>query len=188
MAFVNAVSLTRVLHRVCQVNGGMVVRNEGILAGMRSSLGVVPAFVASKGPARSGVSMRAFNGDGYSDSEEEAPPRRRSYSDNNENKLFVGNLSWGVTDTDLLDAFEQYGAVTEAKVMTDRETGRSRGFGFVTYDSPESAQEAMEALNGIELLGRAIRVSRAEGRQRSGGQGGRPRRDDYGGGDNFERY
>lgn len=74
------------------------------------------------------------------------------------NKLFVGGLSWGTTDKELKDAFEPYGNVTEAKVIKERDSGRSRGFGFVTYDNEDEAREAVEALNDTELDGRSIRV------------------------------
>ena len=74
------------------------------------------------------------------------------------NKLFVGSLSWDTTDEGLEEAFAAHGSVTEAKVITDRNTGRSRGFGFVTFENEEDASTAMEALNNTELDGRTIRV------------------------------
>ena len=70
------------------------------------------------------------------------------------NKLFVGGLSWNTTDSDLMDAFTTFGEVTDAKVITDRETGRSRGFGFVTYASSDSATKAMAEMDGATLDGR----------------------------------
>lgn len=82
------------------------------------------------------------------------------------NKLFVGGLSWNTTDESLFEAFAQFGEVSEAKVILDRETGRSRGFGFVTFNDGESAQSAVEQMNGTELDGRAIRVNEAEDRRR----------------------
>ena len=89
------------------------------------------------------------------------------------NKLFVGGLSWGTTDAGLRTAFEKHGEVTDAKVITDRETGRSRGFGFVTFATDEAAAAATEAMNGTELDGRTIRVNAAEDRpQGRGGRGG----------------
>jgi len=88
------------------------------------------------------------------------------------NKLFVGGLSWDTTDPSLRQAFEGFGTVTEAKVITDRETGRSRGFGFVTFAENSSAKEAMTAMDGQSLDGRSIRVNEAHDR-RSGGGGGR---------------
>lgn len=82
-------------------------------------------------------------------------------------KLFIGGLSWN-TDTEGLRAkFEQYGQVEDAVVIRDRETGRSRGFGFVTYANDDGANAAVSALDGQEFDGRNIRVQRAE--QREGG-------------------
>jgi len=73
-------------------------------------------------------------------------------------KLFVGGLSWDTTDRELREAFEPYGDVTEARVIMERDSGRSRGFGFVTFESEASATAAMEAMNETELDGRNIRV------------------------------
>jgi cold-inducible RNA-binding protein len=87
-------------------------------------------------------------------------------------KLFVGSLAWGTTDDSLREAFESFGAVSDAKVITDRETGRSRGFGFVTFEQPEDADAAIEAMNGAELDGRNIAVNEAQDRRREGGGGG----------------
>lgn len=88
------------------------------------------------------------------------------------NKLFVGGLSWDTDDAGLRAAFERFGAVVEAKVITDRDTGRSRGFGFVTFDSPANAQSAMSEMDGAELDGRNLRVNEAEDKRRGGGGGG----------------
>jgi RNA recognition motif-containing protein len=82
-------------------------------------------------------------------------------------KLFVGGLSWNTTDSELQQAFEACGNVAEAKVITDRETGRSRGFGFVTFDDEQSAVRACEELNGSTLDGRTIRVDQANERPRN---------------------
>lgn len=87
-------------------------------------------------------------------------------------KLFVGSLAWGTTDESLREAFEAFGAVSDAKVITDRETGRSRGFGFVTFDQAEDADAAIDAMNGAELDGRNIAVNEAQDRRRDGGSGG----------------
>jgi len=86
------------------------------------------------------------------------------------NKLYVGNLSYNTTENDLQDAFAAHGTVVEANLMTDRVTGRARGFGFVTMSTPEEAQNAVTALNGISLDGRALTVNVARPREeRSGG-------------------
>ena len=87
-------------------------------------------------------------------------------------KLFVGGLSWGTTDQGLRSAFEQYGEVTDAKVITDRESGRSRGFGFVTMSQDSEASEAMSNLDGQELDGRTVKVNEAQERQNRNGGGG----------------
>ena len=94
------------------------------------------------------------------------------------NKLYVGNLAYSVRDESLQQAFGQFGSVTSAKVMMDRETGRSKGFGFVEMSSPAEAQAAMNAMNGQPLEGRAIVVNEARPREErpAGGGGG------YGGG------
>ena len=88
-------------------------------------------------------------------------------------KLFVGNLSYNVTENDLQDTFAAHGTVVEANLMMDRVSGRPRGFGFVTMGSPEEAEAAIQALNGKELEGRALTVNIARPREeRSGGGGG----------------
>jgi cold-inducible RNA-binding protein len=93
-------------------------------------------------------------------------------------KLFVGGLSWGTTDDRLREAFTRFGEVVEAKIITDRETGRSRGFGFVTFADPTHGDAAMSALDGQDLDGRTIRVNEAQNQQprRSGPPGGGPPR------------
>ena len=99
------------------------------------------------------------------------------------NKLFVGNLSFNVTENELQDTFAQYGTVLEANLMTDRMTGRPRGFGFVTMSTEEEAQKAVEGLNGSTLDNRALTVNVARPREeRPGGGGGGPRRSGGGGG------
>jgi RNA recognition motif-containing protein len=94
-------------------------------------------------------------------------------------KLFVGGLAWKTSDDGLRQAFERFGEITEAKVITDRETGRSRGFGFITFADDESAQSAITEMDGSQLEGRTIKVNEAEQKPargpRSGGGG-------YGGG------
>lgn len=97
-------------------------------------------------------------------------------------KLFVGNLSFNTTENDLQDTFAAHGTVTEANLMTDRTTGRPRGFGFVTMGSPEEAQKAIEALNGAMVDGRSITVNVARPKEeRAGGgfRGGRGERAGY---------
>jgi cold-inducible RNA-binding protein len=88
-------------------------------------------------------------------------------------KLFVGNLSFDTTENDLQDAFAAHGSVTDVNLVTDRMSGRSRGFAFVTMGTPEEAQAAIQAMNGQSLQGRAISVNEARPREeRSGGGGG----------------
>jgi len=89
------------------------------------------------------------------------------------NKLYVGNLSYNIRDEDLQQAFAQYGSVSSAKVMMDRDTGRSKGFGFVEMGSDAEAQSAINGMNGQALDGRAIVVNEARPREeRPGGFGG----------------
>lgn len=86
-------------------------------------------------------------------------------------RLFVGGLAWGTDESSLRAAFEQFGEVSDCKVVTDRDTGRSRGFGFVTFSDDAAADKAIEDMNGAELDGRTIKVD--EAREREGGRGGR---------------
>jgi len=87
-------------------------------------------------------------------------------------KIFVGGLAWETTSESLRGAFENCGAVTEAKVITDRDTGRSRGFGFVTFANDADCQKAIAEMNGASLDGRQLRVNEAENKapSRSGGR------------------
>lgn len=87
-------------------------------------------------------------------------------------KLFVGGLSWGTDDASLRAAFAQFGEIVEAKVVTDRDTGRSRGFGFVSYTDEAAAESARAKMNGATLDGRAIKVDMAHDRGPGGGGGG----------------
>lgn len=80
------------------------------------------------------------------------------------NKIFVGSLPWSINNDSLKELFAQYGEVTEAVVIMDRETGKSKGFGFVTFSTPESAQKALE-MSGKEVDGRAIVVNIAKPRE-----------------------
>jgi RNA recognition motif-containing protein len=91
--------------------------------------------------------------------------------------IYVGNLVWDATADDLLALFQSYGAVARAQVITDRETGRSRGFGFVEMDNDQEAQTAIENLNGTPFRGRPLTVNEARPREDRGGGGG-----GYGGG------
>ena len=95
-------------------------------------------------------------------------------------RLYVGNLSWGMDDNSLATTFAEAGTVTSAKVITDRETGRSRGFGFVEMDTDDQAAKAVELLHDREIDGRKINVNEARPQQdrddrggRGGGHGGR---------------
>jgi len=87
-------------------------------------------------------------------------------------RLYIGNLSYNTTELTLRDTFAPIGTVTDAKVVTDRETGRPRGFAFVEMSSDQEAQQAIEQLNGRELDGRAIAVNEAQERTGGGGGGG----------------
>ena len=107
------------------------------------------------------------------------------------NKLYVGNLAYSVRDQDLQDAFSEFGAVSSAKVMMDRETGRSKGFGFVEMGSDAEAQAAINGLNGQPVAGRAVVVNEARPREErpagfrspyGGGNGGGNGGGGYGGG------
>jgi cold-inducible RNA-binding protein len=80
-------------------------------------------------------------------------------------KLFVGSLSWDTTDQTLREAFERFGEIVEAKVITERDTGRSRGFGFVTFAEEEAGRNAISEMDGAELDGRTIRVDEARERR-----------------------
>ena len=97
------------------------------------------------------------------------------------NKLFVGNLSFNTTETQLRDAFSAHGVVAEVNLMMDRETGRPRGFGFVTMNSAAEAQSAIEGLNGKSVDGRDLTVNVAKPREERPAGGGGGRRE-YGGG------
>ena len=101
-------------------------------------------------------------------------------------KIYVGNLPYSVRDDDLQQQFAAFGTVNSAKVMMDRETGRSKGFGFVEMDSAENAQAAIRSLNGHSVDGRALVVNEARPREERpggfGGGGGRSGGGGYGGG------
>ena len=99
--------------------------------------------------------------------------------------IFVGNLAFGSTESSIRALFEQYGAVDRVSIVTDRDTGRSRGFGFVEMGDDAAAERAIGALNGYQLDGRAINVNEARPKSEGGGgrggfrrEGGGPRRSD----------
>lgn len=109
-----------------------------------------------------------------------------------ENRLYVGNLSYSMRDDSLQQQFAAFGNVVSSKVMMERDTGRSKGFGFVEMSSPAEAQAAIQGLNGKEVDGRALTVNIARPMEpRSGGFGGGDRRGGgggYGGGGSRQRY
>jgi RNA recognition motif-containing protein len=90
-------------------------------------------------------------------------------------KLYVGNLSYSTTDQSLQAAFAQHGNVESARVIMDRETGRSKGFGFVEMASDDDAQKAVTAMDGQDLEGRNLKVAEAKPMETGGGRGGPPR-------------
>ena len=97
-------------------------------------------------------------------------------------KLYVGNLSFSLSDQDLEDAFSEFGTVQSVNIIEDRDTGRSRGFGFVEMSSAEEAQNAISQMDGAELDGRNLKVNEAKPRENRGGGGGRGRGHGGGGG------
>ena len=97
-------------------------------------------------------------------------------------KLYVGNLAYGVTDAALETMFSAHGTVRSAQVIMDRDTGRSKGFGFVEMENENEAQAATAALNGQQSEGRALTVNEAKPREDRGGGGGRSGGGGYGGG------
>jgi RNA recognition motif-containing protein len=107
------------------------------------------------------------------------------------NRLYVGNLSFNTSSDGLREAFAKYGEVTDVHLVTDRQTGQARGFGFVTMGTGAAAQAAIAGMNGSDLDGRALRVNEAEERQGGGGGGGgggRGRGGGGGGGGKRERW
>ncbi len=97
------------------------------------------------------------------------------------NRLYVGNLAFSTTEEALRDAFSEFGEVVDAKLVIERETGRSRGFGFIELATSEAAAKAIEQMNGALLDGRALRVNEAEERASRGGGGGGGGGGGYGG-------
>jgi cold-inducible RNA-binding protein len=103
-------------------------------------------------------------------------------------KLYVGNLSYNSGENDLRDLFSAYGTVESVAVITDRDTGRSKGFGFVEFANDAEAQAAIAGLNGKEVSGRALTVSPARPKSEGGGGGGRGGYGGGGGGGRGNRY
>ncbi|MBO8584175.1 RNA-binding protein, partial [Staphylococcus aureus] len=89
-----------------------------------------------------------------------------------EYRCFVGGLAWATDDRSLERAFSAYGEIIESKIISDRETGRSRGFGFVTFSNEQAMRDAIEGMNGQNLDGRSITVNEAQSRGSGGGGGG----------------
>ena len=87
--------------------------------------------------------------------------------------IYVGNISWDTTETSLQRAFEQYGQVASARIVMDRDTGRSRGFAFVEMPNDDEGRAAVEAMNGAELDGRSVRVNEARPREERPSRGPR---------------
>ncbi|HCC20970.1 MAG TPA: RNA-binding protein [Verrucomicrobiales bacterium] len=96
--------------------------------------------------------------------------------------IYVGNLSWGLSDSDLEQVFAEYGPVKSAKIIQDRETGRSRGFGFVEMANEDDGRKAIDAVNGMEIDGRSLTVNEARPREERP-----PRRDNDRGGRGGDR-
>ena len=94
-------------------------------------------------------------------------------------KLYVGNLPFSTTDEELRTVFERHGGVDSVNVITDRETGRSRGFAFVEMEDASAADDAMRALDGSDMGGRTLKVNEAKDRERGGGGGGYGRGNRY---------
>jgi RNA recognition motif-containing protein len=97
---------------------------------------------------------------------------RRDRERDMSNRLYIGNLSFHTSEDTLRDAFGHFGEVTDVRILSDRESGRSRGFGFVTMADPRNASQAMSQLNGATIDGRDLRVNEAEERQQREGVGG----------------
>lgn len=104
-----------------------------------------------------------------------------------QSKIYVGNLSYDCSNEDLSEYFGQYGEIAEVKLITDRETGRSKGFAFITYADGDQAKAALDA-NGSDFMGRPLRVNEAREENRGGGRGGRGGRDGGGRGRGDRRF
>ncbi len=101
--------------------------------------------------------------------------------------LYVGNLSWTMTEDDLRNLFEQYGTVNSLKIVKDRETGRSKGFGFVEMENDTEAQNALSSLYDKELMGRKIVINEAQERPAKSGGGGGFKKRNFGGGGGYNK-
>lgn len=101
--------------------------------------------------------------------------------------IYVGNLSWNLKDQDLSNLFAQHGEVSSAKVITDKFTGRSKGFGFVEMPNDDQAQAAIAALNGSEVDGRSIVVNESRPKSEGGGGGGGYKKRNFGGGGGYKK-
>lgn len=97
-------------------------------------------------------------------------------------KIYVGNLPFSTTEDELRTVFQRHGSVDSVNVITDRETGRARGFAFVEMSEPSAAQDAIRALDGVDMGGRSLRVNEAQDKRNDGGGGG------GGGGGRRDRY
>jgi len=146
------------------------------------------ALVGSISPRQSGIPPRAGTAS-LEKRKKQALAKLRALAKVQEmsGKLFVGGLSWDTTDSSLANAFSSYD-VQEAKVITDRDTGRSRGFGFVTLKDGNAVQAAIHEMDGSSVDGRQIRVNEAQDRDRGGGGGGGGRGGGGGGGGGRGRY
>ena len=99
--------------------------------------------------------------------------------------IYVGNMNFALTNEDLYNLFSQYGAVSSAKIISDRETGRSKGFGFVEMENSEEGLKAISSLNESEVMGRKLVVNEARPQDKSGGGGGGFRKRNFGGGGGY---
>ncbi|XP_018485991.1 29 kDa ribonucleoprotein, chloroplastic [Raphanus sativus] len=157
--------------RALRVNAGPPPpkREESFSRGPRSG-GYGSERGGGYGSERSGYGSQRSGRSGYGSERSSYGSERSSYGSGSgsgsgsSDRVYVGNLSWGVDDTALESLFSEQGKVVEARVIYDRDTGRSKGFGFVTLGSPQEVTRAINSLNGADLDGRQIRVSEAEAR------------------------
>ncbi|KAG2325056.1 hypothetical protein Bca52824_007784 [Brassica carinata] len=139
-------------------------REESFSRGPRSGgYGSERSGRSGYGSDRSGYGSQRSGRSGYG-SERSSYGSGSGSGSGSSDRVYVGNLSWGVDDMALESLFSEQGKVVEARVIYDRDTGRSKGFGFVTLGSPQEVTRAISSLNGADLDGRQIRVSEAEAR------------------------